>query len=97
MYINEMKECARQFQKHRFKMFQMQQDIPTDQLLSSLNAKLGDNFWDILRESRGVDDTKEKLRKAEDNQKEIEMLIRQIGDLGSKIDAKLEQLNIQLQ
>ena len=68
----------------------MQQDVPTDQLLSSLNAKIGDNFWDILRESRGVDDTKEKVKKAEDNQKEIEMLIRQIGDLGNMIDRKLE-------
>lgn len=75
-------------------MFQMQNDIPIDQLLSSLNAKVGDNFWDILRESRGVDDTKAKILKAEENQKEIEMLIRQIGDLGQKIDGKLEQLNI---
>ena len=54
----------------------MQNDIPIDQLLSSLNAKVGDNFWDILRESRGVDDTKAKILKAEENQKEIEMLIR---------------------
>ena len=57
-------------------MFQMQQDVPTDQLLSSLNAKIGDNFWDILRESRGVEETKAKVKQAEDNQKEIEMLIR---------------------
>ena len=45
----------------------MQQDVPVDQLLASLNSKIGDNFWDILRESRGIDDTKDKLKEAEDN------------------------------
>ena len=54
----------------------MQQDVPVDQLLASLNAKVGDNFMDVLRESRGIDETKSILKKAEDNQKEIEFLIR---------------------
>ena len=90
IYINEMRSCARDFQKHRFKMFQMQQDVPKEQLLASLNAQVGGCFEEVLRDSRGIEETKIKVKKAEDNQKEIERLLREISGLGEMVDRKLE-------
>lgn len=47
-----------------------------------------------MRDCRGIEETKLKVKKAEDNQKEIERLLREIGGLGEMVDRKLEQLNI---
>ena len=45
----------------------MQQDIPKEQLLATLNAQVGGCFQEILRDSRGIEETKMKVKKAEDN------------------------------
>jgi len=89
-----MKKHARAFQKHRFRMFQQSQDVPKEQLLSNLSAQINSGFQGLLKDVRGVDATIDMLRQAEDKQREIEVLVRQIGDEGEMINRKLDQLKM---
>ena len=70
----------------------MVQDVPQEQLLAGMQAKVDRNFYEVLKESRGVDRTEEKVTLAEQNQLEIERLVRQIDQLGTTIDRKLTHL-----
>jgi len=36
--VDDMRNCARKFQIHRFKMFQKEQDVPKEQLLATLGT-----------------------------------------------------------
>jgi hypothetical protein len=58
--------------------------------LATLNAQVGGCFQEILKDSRGIEETKLKLKKAEYNQREIERLIREVHTLGDLVDRKLE-------
>ena len=65
LFVNRMKECAREFQKHRFKLFQMQQDVPKEQLMAEMSRNVNFEMREILREARGCHESEEKVKAAE--------------------------------
>jgi len=90
-YLNVIRECIKDFQQHRKKLFVKDQEIPLENQLLRVNQKISFEFDNILSDARSIKKTMSVLSQAEELNRDIEEKAKTVSGLSESILRKLQR------